>query len=359
MNIFVACTSVLFSFSLIVSMEISEKREEKEVSQETFKKFKFAGNGNLDGRLWVQTSNFQPEGLYYFSYDQSPETAPGILNIFESINEQIFAFDNIPNITNTYLFYVGMNSDRTRIAYAVTQGKKTNIAILDTKTGQEVTSIPDVFIQSPTNGMTLAYSNDGDYLVLTPLGSFDQTIQNTPNIPIKIFKVQTKVEYASFYPDSNHAWYYSSFTSDFKSLAIASTDHNIYIYDIVSPNKTPIKLIGHTEPVHCVNFSPDKKYIVSGSRDKTIKIWDVERQACLKTFVCGEYPVDLVTWHPYGPYIASKDSLGCIKIWNTQTKTCEQTLIQNSYSWFIQFNGQGTSLMSVGAFNEISFWDQK
>ncbi|GAG43641.1 unnamed protein product, partial [marine sediment metagenome] len=37
-------------------------------------------------------------------------------------------------------------------------------------------------------------------------------------------------------------------------------------------------LEGHKKYVTSVGFSPDGKYIVSGSNDKTIKIWDILQQ---------------------------------------------------------------------------------
>ena len=42
-------------------------------------------------------------------------------------------------------------------------------------------------------------------------------------------------------------------------------------------------LEGHIKGVSCVSSSPDSKYIVSGSSDKTIRLWDVE-----KRFMFGE-----------------------------------------------------------------------
>ena len=33
-------------------------------------------------------------------------------------------------------------------------------------------------------------------------------------------------------------------------------------------------LTGHSDPVYLVAYSPDGKHIVTGSRDKTVKIWD-------------------------------------------------------------------------------------
>ena len=37
-------------------------------------------------------------------------------------------------------------------------------------------------------------------------------------------------------------------------------------------------LTGHTKAVVSVSFSPDGQRIVSGSRDKTVKIWDASEQ---------------------------------------------------------------------------------
>ncbi len=35
-----------------------------------------------------------------------------------------------------------------------------------------------------------------------------------------------------------------------------------------------LTLKGHTDFVHCVAFSPDGRRIVSGSIDRTLKVWD-------------------------------------------------------------------------------------
>ena len=45
---------------------------------------------------------------------------------------------------------------------------------------------------------------------------------------------------------------------------------------------------GHDGYIFSVAFSPDGKTIASGSTDKTVKLWDVDTGAELKTFV-GHY----------------------------------------------------------------------
>jgi len=45
---------------------------------------------------------------------------------------------------------------------------------------------------------------------------------------------------------------------------------------------------GHTDWVTSVAFSPDGKYILSGSWDTTLKLWDIETGRLIRTF--GGYP---------------------------------------------------------------------
>jgi WD40 repeat protein len=57
----------------------------------------------------------------------------------------------------------------------------------------------------------------------------------------------------------------------------------VYLWDAPDTAATamgvtiPVRgLEGHTDMVTSVTFSPDGKYIVSGSNDKTIRVWDME-----------------------------------------------------------------------------------
>ena len=41
--------------------------------------------------------------------------------------------------------------------------------------------------------------------------------------------------------------------------------------------------LGHADEVNTVAISPDGKYIVSGSRDKSIKVWELSSGRVVKT----------------------------------------------------------------------------
>ena len=49
--------------------------------------------------------------------------------------------------------------------------------------------------------------------------------------------------------------------------------------------KTECPVMGHKAGVDSVSFSPDGTRIVSGSRDKLVKIWDAATGAQVRSFV--------------------------------------------------------------------------
>src|ERR1700736_1239626 len=50
------------------------------------------------------------------------------------------------------------------------------------------------------------------------------------------------------------------------------------------PDNLAATLKGHTESVYSTAFTPDGKYVVTGSFDKTIKVWDAATGKEFKTF---------------------------------------------------------------------------
>ena len=73
---------------------------------------------------------------------------------------------------------------------------------------------------------------------------------------------------------------------------------------------------GHDSTVYSVAFSPDGKYIASGSWDNTIKLWNVETGECLRTFKGHANVVLSVAFSPDGRYIASGSWDSTIKLWD-------------------------------------------
>ena len=86
----------------------------------------------------------------------------------------------------------------------------------------------------------------------------------------------------------------------------------------VSKFKCLKTLKGHSYGVLSVAYSPDGTKIVSGSGDKTIKIWDANTGECLQTLVGHIEPVWSVAFSPDGTKIISGSLDHTIKIWGEE-----------------------------------------
>lgn len=62
-------------------------------------------------------------------------------------------------------------------------------------------------------------------------------------------------------------------------------------------------LARHTEPVYCVSFSPNGRYVASGSFDRCLHVWSVDDGSLVKTFH-GPAGIYEVAWNRDGDKVA-------------------------------------------------------
>ena len=94
----------------------------------------------------------------------------------------------------------------------------------------------------------------------------------------------------------------------------------------VSKFKCLKTLYGHSYWIVSVAYSPDGKRIISGSGDKTIKIWDANIGRCLNSLEGHSGVVTSVAYSPDGTKIISGSRDNTIKIWDANTGQCLKTL---------------------------------
>jgi WD40 repeat protein len=73
--------------------------------------------------------------------------------------------------------------------------------------------------------------------------------------------------------------------------------------------------VGHEDSVSSVAFSHDGQFIVSGSSDRSIRLWDLEGNQIGRAFLGHEDCVNSVAFSPDGKRIVSGSKDGTIRLW--------------------------------------------
>ena len=158
---------------------------------------------------------------------------------------------------------------------------------------------------------------------------------------------------SSFHPDSlSSLQYFHSLTTfkahdkDINSLDISpnsrllvsgSQDKTAKIYEIIyapgfknSTARGELKFRGtckgHKRGVWTVKFSPTDRLVATGSGDKTIKLWNLDDFSCIKTFEGHTNSVLRVDFLTMGLQLVTSASDGLVKVWNVQDEECMTTL---------------------------------
>ena len=117
---------------------------------------------------------------------------------------------------------------------------------------------------------------------------------------------------------------------------------------------------GHTDNVKCVSFSPDGKKIVSGSRDESIRIWDIGTGLQIGK-ISTRYPVETVAFSPDGKKIVSAGWEDAIHILNAETgdPIGDPLFGHTGYITSVAFSPDGTKIVSGSYDKTVRIFDVK
>ena len=81
----------------------------------------------------------------------------------------------------------------------------------------------------------------------------------------------------------------------------------------------PVVQTGHAAPIASVAFSPDGRYVLSGSQDHTLKLWDVYSGHEIRSFNGHTQAVSGVAFVPGSRFAVSGSWDSTLKIWDVTT----------------------------------------
>ncbi|MBD2603463.1 serine/threonine protein kinase [Scytonema hofmannii FACHB-248] len=139
-------------------------------------------------------------------------------------------------------------------------------------------------------------------------------------------------------------------------LVSGSYDKTIKIWNL--PDGTLIRtLTDHSGGVSSVAISPDGQTLVSGSRDKTIKIWQIADGTLIRTLTGHSSSVFSVAMSKDGQTLVSSSADKTIKIWQIADGTLIRTLTGDSdYVNSVAISPDGQTLVSGSGDKTIKIW---
>ncbi|PPK73917.1 WD40 repeat protein [Methylobacter tundripaludum] len=145
-----------------------------------------------------------------------------------------------------------------------------------------------------------------------------------------------------------------------KFIVSGSYDKTLRLWDAKTGEPVGEPLKGHQAGVSSVAFSPDGKLIVSGSYDKTLRLWDAKTGDPLGKLVKGHSAgISSVAFSPDGERIVSGSDDGTVRLWDTKNRSPVGSPMtgHNDVVSSVAFSRDGTKIVSGSFDKNLRLWN--
>ena len=114
----------------------------------------------------------------------------------------------------------------------------------------------------------------------------------------------------------------------------------------------------HEGPVTCLAIHPTQPWVLSGSYDSTLKLWEVESGREIRTFAGHEGGVTACAFSGDGGRVLSGSDDSTLKLWEVESTTCLRTWrltwTPTGIAWSMTHPGR---VAVAGANGTVTLWD--
>jgi WD40 repeat protein/serine/threonine protein kinase len=193
---------------------------------------------------------------------------------------------------------------------------------------------------------SVAFSSDGERFIA---GSWDSQARIWD---VKSRRLLLTIPYGALYV---HA---VAFSPDGKYVALGGNDQNGQVQIFNARTGAPVrKLVGHAEDVVSVAFSRDSRRLLTGSFDKTARLWDIESGRELKKYFAHNWWVWSAAFSKDESHIVTASQDGTVLVWNTETAQPSSPFTgHTSPVYAAAFSPDGQYIVSGGFDNRVLVW---
>lgn len=188
---------------------------------------------------------------------------------------------------------------------------------------------------------TVAFSPDSDFLA-----------SGSRSGEVKIWDLSSG-QHAYDLPSHTNGVNSVAFSPNGKTLAVVGMDQKVEVWDLQT--KQVRSLTGHSKEITSAVFA--KGILITAGRDKTIRTWDLDTGANMKTV---ETPSEIngIAINPVGNLMATANTDNTIRTWDIETVSLKHTFTGHTAEGFtVQFSPDGESLASASADRTSILWD--
>ena len=148
-----------------------------------------------------------------------------------------------------------------------------------------------------------------------------------------------------------------AFSPDAKILASGSFDKTVQVWDTEKQKKLGI-LEGHHGWITAAAVSDDGKTLAIGDTDKVIKLWDIDTQQQRATLSGHTHGIATLTFSPDGKTLASSSYDGTIRFWNQENGQEIEVFTAGHTQWIktVAFSEDSATLTSASFNGIVDIW---
>jgi WD40 repeat protein len=122
----------------------------------------------------------------------------------------------------------------------------------------------------------------------------------------------------------------------------------------------PIRTLRHEDAVTSASFSPDGKWIVTSSRDKSARVWDAQTGNPVGNPMRHEGPVWTASFSPDGNWIVTASDDKTARIWDARTgKPVGEPMRHDDRVWAARFSPDGNWIVTASFDKTARIWNAR